>query len=97
MAFVLQKPVVFNMGVYDNIACGLKWRGVGKSSLRQRVNRILEMVALSDYKDRNARTLSGGEAHRVAIARAIAIEPELLLLDETTANLHPVSTSIIEE
>jgi len=97
MAFVLQKPVVFNMSVYDNIACGLKWRGVGKSSLCQKVNSILEMVALSDYKDRNARTLSGGEAQRVAIARAIAIEPELLLLDEPTANLDPVSISRIEE
>jgi len=97
MAFVLQKPVVFNASVFDNIAYGLKWRGVGKSSLRQKVNSILEIVALSAYKDRNARTLSGGEAQRVAIARAIAIEPELLLLDEPTANLDPVSTSRIEE
>lgn len=97
MAFVLQKPVVFNMSVYDNIASGLKWRGMGKSSLRQRVSDILEMVSLSACKDRNARTLSGGEAQRVAIARAIAVEPELLLLDEPTANLDPVSTSRIEE
>ena len=97
MAFVLQKPVVFNMSVYDNIARGLKWRGVGKRSLRQRVNSILEVVDLSAHKNRNARTLSGGEAQRVAIARAIAIEPELLLLDEPTANLDPISTSRIEE
>ena len=97
MAFVLQKPIVFNLSVYDNIAYGLKWRGVRKSSLRQRVNSTLEMVALSAYKDRNARTLSGGEAQRVAIARAIAIEPEVLLLDEPTANLDPISTSRIEE
>ena len=97
MAFVLQKPVVFNMSVYDNIAYGLKWRGIGENSLRQRVNSILEIVALSAYKNRNARTLSGGEAQRVAIARAIAIEPELLLLDEPTANLDPISTLKIEE
>jgi tungstate transport system ATP-binding protein len=55
------------------------------------------MVNLSDYKNRNARTLSGGETQRVAIARAIAIEPEVLLLDEPTANLDPISTSRIEE
>ncbi len=97
MAFVLQKPAVFNMSVYDNIACSLKWRGVGKSSTRQKVNSILEIVGLSAYKNRNARTLSGGEAQRVAIARAVVIEPEVLLLDEPTANLDPASTSRIEE
>jgi tungstate transport system ATP-binding protein len=96
MAFVIQKPVVFNTTVYDNIAYGLKWRGVGKSNIRQKVDSILEMVNLSDYKNRNAKTLSGGETQRVAIARAIAIEPEVLLLDEPTANLDPISTSRIE-
>jgi len=97
MAFVLQKPVVFNTSVYGNIAYGLKWRGAGKSSIHQKVSSILEMVNLSAYKDRNARILSGGEAQRVAIARAIAIEPEILLLDEPTANLDPISTSRIEK
>ncbi|MFC1915478.1 ABC transporter ATP-binding protein [Chloroflexota bacterium] len=97
MAFVLQKPVVFNLSVYDNIAYGLKWRGIGGSTLREKVNRILEMVGLSADKNRNARTLSGGEVQRVAIARAIAIEPEVLLLDEPTANLDPTSASRIEE
>jgi len=97
MAFVLQKPVVFNTSVYGNIAYGLKWRGTGENSIHQKVNSILEMVNLSAYKNRNARTLSGGEVQRVAIARAIAIEPEILLLDEPTANLDPISTSRIEE
>ena len=97
MAFVLQKPIVFNMSVYDNIAYGLKWRGVVKSNIREKVSGILEMVGLSAYKNRNARTLSGGEVQRVAIARAIAIEPEVLLLDEPMANLDPVSASKIEE
>ena len=97
MAFVLQKPTVFNLSVYDNIAYGLKWRGVGGSSLREKVSQIMEMVGLSEDKNRNARTLSGGEVQRVAIARAIAIEPEVLLLDEPTANLDPISASRIEE
>ncbi|MBA7673563.1 putative 2-aminoethylphosphonate import ATP-binding protein PhnT [subsurface metagenome] len=97
MAFVLQKPIVFNASVYDNIAYGLKWRGVEKSSIREKVSSILEMVGLLAYKNRNARTLSGGEAQRVAVARAIAVESELLLLDEPTANLDPISVSKIED
>lgn len=97
MAFVLQKPVVFNMSVYDNIAYALKWRGLGASHIREKVNDVMERVGLADYKNRNARTLSGGEAQRVAIARAIATDPEVLLLDEPTANLDPVSAAKIEE
>ena len=97
MAFVLQKPIVFNTSVYDNIAYGLKWRGRNRGDIGQKVNNILELIGLSTYKNRNARTLSGGEAQRVAIARALVIEPEVLLLDEPTANLDPISTSKIEE
>lgn len=97
MAFILQKPVVFNMSVYDNIAYGLKWRGIKKNNIRQKVGNILDTVGLSADKDRNARTLSGGEVQRVAIARAVATEPEVLILDESTANLDPVSAAKIEE
>jgi tungstate transport system ATP-binding protein len=97
MAFVLQKPVVFNRSIFDNVACGLRWRGMRGSDLRTKVDGILEMVDLSTYRNRNARTLSGGEMQRVAIARAIVVEPEVLLLDEPTANLDSVSALRIEE
>jgi len=97
MAFVIQKPVVFNTSIYDNIACGLRWRGEKKTGIQQKVSRILEMIDLSADKNRNARTLSGGEAQRVAIARAIVTEPEVLLLDEPTANLDPLSVVKVEE
>jgi len=96
MAFVLQKPVVFNANIYDNIAYGLRWRGMAKNNIRQKVNTVLEMIDLSIPQDRNARTLSGGEAQRVAIARAIVTEPQVLLLDEPTANLDPLSAAKIE-
>ena len=97
MAFVLQKPVVFNTTVYENIACGLKWRGLSRDDIHKRVERALDMVGLTTYSKRNARRLSGGEVQMVAIARAIATEPEVLLLDEPTANLDPVSTVRIED
>ena len=97
MAFVLQKSVVFNLSVYENVAYGLKWRGLDRHQVREKVNHILETVELSKYSKRNARTLSGGEMQRVAIARAIATSPEVLLMDEPSANLDPVSSAKIED
>ncbi|MFC2003550.1 ABC transporter ATP-binding protein [Chloroflexota bacterium] len=97
MAFVLQKPMVFSMSVYDNIAYGLKWRGKSRTEISEKVTHLLEAVKLSALKDKSAKSLSGGEAQRVAIARAMVFEPEVLLLDEPTANLDPVSTLKIEE
>jgi len=97
MSFVLQKPVVFNMSVYDNVACGLRWRREKEAAISQRVNSVLELVGMTEYSNRNARTLSGGETQLVAIARALAVAPEVLFLDEPTANLDPISTSKIEE
>ena len=97
MSYVQQKPVIFSMNVYDNVACGLKWRHVKSDLIKRKVDDALELVGMSDYRSRNARTLSGGETQRVAIARALVTEPEILFLDEPTANLDPISTLKVEK
>lgn len=97
IGFVPQRPVLFNASVFDNVAYGLRVRGLSTAEIRERVKRALEMVQLGGLEGRNALKLSGGEAQRVSLAQALAAEPRLLLLDEPTANLDPRSTSIIEE
>jgi len=97
MALIQQKPVVFNMSVRDNIACGLRWRKEKDSTISRKVDHALSLIGMNEYGDRNIKTLSGGETQRVAIARALVTEPEVLFLDEPTANLDPNTTLKIEE
>jgi tungstate transport system ATP-binding protein len=96
MSMVLQKPSPLRGSVYANIAIGLQFRNVNADEISRRVSESLELVGLEGYEERDAITLSGGEMQRVAIARAITTKPDVLLLDEPTANLDPVSTEKIE-
>lgn len=97
IGMVFQKPAMLNTTVYENVATGLRFRHREKTEIGQKVMESLSFVGLSDYSERKAVTLSGGEMQRVAIARALVTEPRVLLLDEPTANLDPVSTGIIED
>jgi len=97
ITLVLPKIGVFNTTVFNNVAYGLKIRGLSKREINDRVNSVLDTVGLTHKKSENALTLSSGETQRLGIARAIAIRPEILFLDEPTASLDPQSTTIIED
>jgi tungstate transport system ATP-binding protein len=97
MAYVQQRPLVFTMSVFDNVASGLRWRHMKSTIVRRKTEEAIEMVGMTAYRRRTAKTLSGGETQRVAIARALVTAPEVLFLDEPTANMDPVSTAKIEE
>jgi tungstate transport system ATP-binding protein len=97
MGLVLQRPVVFNRSVIDNLKYGLEIRNMSGTEVDGEVEYCLGMVGLRELRNRNALRLSGGEAQRVALARTLVCHPEVLLLDEPTANLDPTNVGIIEE
>ena len=84
---VFQDPVLLDTTVYANIASGLKIRGMRKKTIDAVVDLQLERFGIAHLKKRNAKTLSGGEAHRTSLARAFALEPDVLLLDEPFSSL----------
>ena len=102
VGMVFQKPTPFPMSVFDNVAFGLRLSGgIRGAELKARVESALRDAAIWDeVKDKlsaDGRSLSGGQQQRLCIARAIAVKPEVLLLDEPTAALDPISTLRVEE
>lgn len=96
MTMVFQKSVLLEMSVYDNLAFGLRARNMPGVEIEKRVNTIFEIIGLSAQSKQRAKTLSGGEAQRLAFARAVVLQPEILFLDEPTANLDPANVELLE-
>lgn len=102
VGMVFQKPNPFPMSIYDNIAYGPRTHGIrNKAKLDDIVEQALRNAAIweetKDRLKRNALGLSGGQQQRLCIARAMAVEPEVLLMDEPTSSLDPISTAKIED
>jgi tungstate transport system ATP-binding protein len=98
LAMVFQEPLLFDTTVFNNVASGLKIRGMKRDEIRYRTMGQLERFGIGHLKGRSARTLSGGEAQRTSLARAFALQPEILLLDEPFSSLDPPTRdSLIED
>lgn len=97
-AMVFQQPLMLNTSVYNNVAISLKLRNTQKKEIKEKVIHWLERFGILHLQNRNARSLSGGEAQRVALARAMISEPKLLFLDEPFTALDlPTRKKLIED
>jgi tungstate transport system ATP-binding protein len=95
VVLVDQYPILFTGPVWKNVEFGLKVRGVSKKLRERRVEEVLELVGMQEFRLADAHKLSGGESKRVALARALVIDPEVLLCDEPTANVDEENQEII--
>ena len=96
-AIVFQRPVMLRRSAAGNLRYALAAAGVARRDRAARAQDLLSMVGLADLADRPARRLSGGEQQRLALARALARDPDVLFLDEPTASLDPAATKLIED
>jgi tungstate transport system ATP-binding protein len=95
IGLVMQDPLLLNTSVFENVATGLRFRGLPGAEITPRVSQWLERLGIPHLAKRPASQISGGEAQRVSLARAFVLEPELLLLDEPFSSLDPETRAIL--
>ena len=94
-SFVFQDPMLLDNTVYENVALGLKLRGKNRKEIENKVQEVLQYFGVSNLAKRSAKNLSGGEAKRVSLARAFALDPRIILLDEPFNSLDPQAREAI--
>jgi tungstate transport system ATP-binding protein len=97
IAMVFQEPLLFDTTVFENVASGLKIRGMGKSEIKNIVEEYLERFGIDHLAGRSAKKLSGGEAQRTSLSRAFATKPEIVFLDEPFSSLDPPTRESLME
>lgn len=98
IALVLQEPLLLHRSVFDNVAAGLKFRGLPRREVKTRTDTWLERLEINHLKNRQGNRLSGGEAQRTSLARAFALQPELLFLDEPFSSLDaPTRSRLLQD
>lgn len=96
IGYLMQNPCLFSMSVRRNVEYGLRLRGTPKAVMNERVEQLLEELALKDLEHRSVRELSGGEVQLVALARTLVLHAPVLLLDEPTGNVDKARIGIVE-
>ena len=97
VTLLMQHVYLFRSTVFENVAAGLRFRGMAKEAIEERVTAMLGKVGLGEFAHRPAQSLSGGEAQRAGLARALVTDPDVLLLDEPTASVDAAHGQQIEE
>ena len=97
IGFIWQKTLLYNASVYNNVALGLKFRNYSEDKIKDKVDSTLDRLGIVDLKERNAKSLSGGQQQKVSIARTLVTDPQIIFVDEPNTSLDLESIELVEK